>query len=87
MGIPKINDFNKGDNFGCGYFQVTEKKGLRCSAAVGYLRPIKNRNNLKIITKAHVKNINFDKKKAVGISYWRDNQLLKAKASHQFIVL
>ena len=43
VGIPKVNDFNKGDNFGCGYFQVTEKKGLRCSAAVGYLRPIKKR--------------------------------------------
>ena len=49
------------DNFGCGYFQVTEKKGFRCSAAVGYLRPIKNRKNLKIITNAHVKNINFNK--------------------------
>ena len=23
IGIPKINDFNTGDNFGCGYFQVT----------------------------------------------------------------
>ena len=44
---PKVNDFNKGDNHGCGYFQVTEKNGLRCSAAVGYLNPIKDRKNLK----------------------------------------
>ena len=86
VGIPKVTDFNKGDNFGCGYFQVTEKKGLRCSAAVGYLRPVKKRSNLKIITKAHVRNINFDKKKAVGISYWRDNQLLKAKAKKEVIL-
>jgi len=86
VGIPKVKDFNKGDNFGCGYFQVTEKKGLRCSAAVGYLRPIKNRSNLKIITKAHVKNINFDKKKAVGISYWSYNQLIKAKAKKEVIL-
>ena len=47
-GIPKVDDFNKGNNFGCGYFQVTEKNGLRCSAAVGYLNPIKKRGNLKI---------------------------------------
>jgi len=86
VGIPKVNDFNKGDNFGCGYFQVTEKKGLRCSTAVGYLRPIKNRSNLKIITKAHVKKINFDKKKAVGISFWRDNKLIKAKAKKEVIL-
>jgi choline dehydrogenase len=65
---------------------VTERKGLRCSASVGYLRPIKNRSNLKIITKAHVKNINFDKKKAVGISYWRNNKLIKAKAKREVIL-
>ena len=86
VGIPKVNDFNTGDNFGCGYFQVTEKKGLRCSAAVGYLRPIKNRKNLKIITKAHVKKIDFEEKKAVGISYWIKNQLIKVKAKKEVIL-
>tara|TARA_B100001123_G_scaffold256108_1_gene285605 strand:- start:816 stop:2420 length:1605 start_codon:yes stop_codon:yes gene_type:complete len=86
VGIPKVNDFNKGNNFGCGYFQVTEKKGLRCSTAVGYLKPVKKKNNLKIITKAHVKNINFDKKKAVGISYWKNNQLNKVKAKKEVIL-
>ena len=62
-GIPKIKDFNTGDNFGCDYFQVTEKNGLRCSTAVGYLNPVKKRSNLKIEVKAHVKQINFDGKK------------------------
>ena len=75
IGIPKVNDFNKGSNHGCGYFQVTEKNGLRCSASVGYLKPIKRRTNLKIETNAHVKNIEFEKKKQLvyhigkGISY------------------
>jgi len=86
VGIPRVNDFNKGNNFGCGYFQVTEKNGLRCSASTGYLKPIKNRKNLKIITKAHVKNINFENKKAVGISFWKDNQLLKAKTKKEIIL-
>ena len=60
VGIPKVDDFNRGDNFGCGYFQVTERNGLRCSAAVGYLNPIKNNKNLKIETKCHVQKINFE---------------------------
>ena len=51
FGIPKTKDFNTGDNHGCGYYQVTEKDGFRCSTAVGYLNPIKKRPNLKIITK------------------------------------
>ena len=58
------------DNEGIGYFQVTQKNGFRCSTAVGYLNPIKNRKNLKIITKAHIKNIEFVNKKAVRVNYW-----------------
>jgi len=86
VGIPKVNDFNKGDNFGCGYFQVTEKKGFRCSASVGYLNPIKKRKNLKILTKAHVKNITFEEKKATGITYWKNNQLITAKTRKEVIL-
>jgi len=65
FGIPKTKDFNTGNNHGCGYFQVTEKDGFRCSTAVGYLNPIKNRQNLKTITNAHVKKINFKGKTAI----------------------
>jgi choline dehydrogenase len=74
VGIPQVNDFNKGDNHGCGYFQVTEKNGLRCSAAVGYLNPIKKNKNLKIETKCHVEKINFENKKVTNISYWKNNK-------------
>ena len=86
IGIPKINDFNKGDNFGCDYFQVTEKNGLRCSTAVGYLNPIKKRSNLKIEVNAHVKKINFDGKKATGISYWKNNELKTITANKEVIL-
>ena len=86
VGIPKIKDFNTGDNFGCDYFQVTEKNGLRCSTAVGYLNPAKKRSNLKVEVKAHVKQINFEGKKAIGISYWKDNQLITIKADKEVIL-
>ena len=64
-GIPKTNDFNTGDNTGVGFFQFTtsfNKTGLklRCSAAKGYLNPVKKRSNLKIVVKAHVQKINFE---------------------------
>jgi choline dehydrogenase len=86
IGIPKVNDFNKGDNFGCGYFQVTEQNGLRCSTAVGYLNPIKNRKNLKIETKCHVEKVNFENKKAVSVSYWKNNQSFTTKANKEIIL-
>lgn len=31
-GIPKIAEFNRGDNSGTAYFQVNRRRGLRCSA-------------------------------------------------------
>ena len=55
-GIPKIQDFNTGDNFGIGYFQFTTSRNkllkLRCSAAKGYLKPAKKRSNLKVVVEA-----------------------------------
>ena len=86
LGIPKVTDFNTGNNYGCGYFQVTVKNGLRCSTSVAYLKPIKSRNNLKIEIKAHVKSIDFENTKATGLSYWKDNNLQKVKARKEIIL-
>ena len=86
FGFPRQSDFNTGDNEGLGYFQVTQHNGLRCSTAVGYLNPIKNRKNLKIITKSHVKNIEFNNNRAVAVNYWQNNQLTKVKANVEIIL-
>ena len=86
FGIPKTKDFNTGNNHGCGYFQVTEKDGFRCSTSVGYLNPIKNRQNLKTITNAHVKKINFEGKTAKGIEYWQGDELKKLTCNKEIIL-
>ena len=86
FGIPRLNDFNTGNNEGCGYFQVTERNGLRCSTAVGYLNPVKKRKNLKIITKAHIKNIDFENNKATNVNYWLNNNLISVKANKEIIL-
>ena len=86
FGIPKTEDFNTGDNHGCGYYQVTEKDGFRCSTAVGYLNPIKKRSNLKIIINAHVKKINFENKVAKEVEYWANNHLFTVSANKEIIL-
>ncbi len=86
VGIPKVDDFNKGDNLGCGYFQVTERNGLRCSAAVGYLNPVKNNKNLKIETKCHVQKINFENNKAVSVIYFKDNKQITVKVNKEILL-
>ena len=90
MGIPRTNDFNTGDNFGIGYFQFTTIRQkllkLRCSAAKGYLNPVKKRSNLKIIVNAHVEKINFEGKKAIGVNYFNDDKLNTVNAKKEVIL-
>jgi choline dehydrogenase len=91
MGIPKTIDFNTGNNFGVGFFQFTTSHSkfglkLRCSAAKGYLNPVKKRSNLKIIVKAHVQKINFEGKKAVGVNYFTGEKLNTVKANKEVIL-
>jgi len=89
-GIPRTNDFNTGDNFGIGYFQFTTSRNkllkLRCSAAKGYLNPVKKRSNLKIVVNAHVQKINFEGKKAVGVNYYQKDKLITVKANREVIL-
>jgi choline dehydrogenase len=56
-GIPKIAEFNRGDNFGTAYFQMNQRRGVRWSATKAFLRPIQHRSNLDIVTGAHVERI------------------------------
>lgn len=57
-GIPKSDDFNRGDNEGCGYFEVNQKKGLRWNTAKAFLKSVqKRRGNLDIMTGCHVKRL------------------------------
>ncbi len=91
IGIPKTIDFNTGDNSGVGFFQFTtnfNKFGLklRCSAAKGYLNPVKKRSNLKIVVNAHVQKINFEGSKAIGVSYYIGDNLISASVNKELIL-
>ena len=56
-GIPKIAEFNRGDNFGNAYFQMNQKKGRRWSGTKAFLRPVMTRPNLEVRTEAHVQQL------------------------------
>jgi choline dehydrogenase len=56
-GIPKVDDFNRGDNGGCGYFDVNQKRGIRWNTSKAYLKPISGRPNLTIMTGSHVERL------------------------------
>ncbi|MGB8338141.1 MAG: GMC family oxidoreductase N-terminal domain-containing protein [Burkholderiales bacterium] len=70
-GIPKTDDFNRGDNEGCGYFDVNQKRGVRWNASKAFLRPVMKRPNLRVITDAQVKKLRIENKRVVGVEYFQ----------------
>ncbi|WP_343717227.1 GMC family oxidoreductase N-terminal domain-containing protein, partial [Inquilinus sp.] len=81
-GIPRSADFNSGDNEGCGYFEVNQKRGRRWSAARGFLRPALKRPNLTVLTRALAERIVIEDGRATGVVIRHDGQqrLLRARA-------
>jgi choline dehydrogenase len=57
VGIHKVDDFNRGDNAGCGYFDVNQKRGIRWNTAKAFLKPAALRHNLTIMTGCHVERL------------------------------
>jgi choline dehydrogenase len=68
-GLPYNPDFNGERQEGCGLYQVTQRNGRRCSAAVAYLRPAMARPNLTVRTGAQVTRITIERGRAVGVDY------------------
>jgi choline dehydrogenase len=85
-GIPPTDDFNRGDNEGCGYFQVNQKNGRRLSAAHGFLKPALKRRNLTLITGAMVDRILFEGQRATGILIRRNGTQRTIAARHEVIL-
>lgn len=66
-GIAKVEDFNRGDNEGSAYFRVNQRGGWRWNTSKGFLRPVKSRENLKVVTQAQVQKVLFEGKRATGL--------------------
>lgn len=71
-GIPKVPEFNRGDNFGNAYFQVNQRRGVRWSATKAFLRPVRHRANLSVMTNALVERVLVEEpdsgRRATGIA-------------------
>ncbi|WP_378948459.1 GMC family oxidoreductase [Mesorhizobium sp. ANAO-SY3R2] len=87
IGIPKVDDFNTGDNSGSGYFQVNQKRGRRWSAARGFLKPALRRANLHLEKDAHVERIVTDgDHRATGVVFSKGQERFFARANAEVIL-
>ena len=89
-GIPKIADFNGGDNFGSARFQVNQRTGVRWNASKAFLRPAMQRPNLTVLTNVLAKKIVLNTRdgtrRARGIEFQQGEEEFFAEASCETIL-
>lgn len=85
-GIPATEDFNRGNNEGVSRFEVTQKSGVRWSAARAFLDPARSRPNLTVVTNALVHRVTFEGRRATGVEFSRNGVLEHAGSSRETLL-
>jgi choline dehydrogenase len=86
MGVPATSDFNTGDNTGVGYFHVNQKRGIRWSAARGFLKPVLGRPNLRLETGVLVERVLIENGRAVGVRFRQNGEIVEARARGEVVL-
>ncbi len=85
-GLPLTKDFNGAEQDGVGFYQVTQKQGMRYSAAVAYLHPVLGRANLTVQTSALVTGIIFEGTRAVGVTYTQNGEKQQVNVNKEVLL-
>ena len=89
-GIPKIDEFNRGDNFGNAYFQMNQRTGKRWSAARAFLDTAQQRPNLTVMTEATVESLSLiteaDRLRANGVKLIHKGQRRNIEATNEVLL-
>ena len=86
LGIPRVGDFNSGDNFGSGYFEVNQRKGVRWNTSKAFLRPVLHRPNLRVLTGAEAERLILDGSKVTGVRLRHRGKLVEVSAGREVLL-
>jgi choline dehydrogenase len=85
-GHPNVPDYNDGHYEGSGYLQYSTRRGYRSSSSVSYLRPVRNRTNLRVATEANVTRVLLEGKRALGVEFRQGDTLRTALAGREVLI-
>ncbi len=85
-GLDRNEDFNGAEQDGVGMYQVTQRGGMRASAAVAYLHPAMERPNLTVMPYMHVNRVLFEGTRAVGVEASQLGQAQELRAEREVIL-
>lgn len=80
-------DYNGPDQEGVGHFQLTMDKGRRCSSAKAFLKPIRKRKNLTVLTKSQVLHLVIKDGQATAVQIRRDDGTVQTIGARREIIL
>ncbi|POX51666.1 choline dehydrogenase [Streptomyces sp. Ru71] len=80
------DDFNGETQFGVGRYQLTQRGGLRCSAAVAYLHPALERPNLTVLPAALAHRVVIEGGRATGVEVERGGTVEVVRAEREVIL-
>jgi choline dehydrogenase len=85
-GLPRNDDFNGPSQDGVGQYQLTQRDGMRCSAAVAYLHGAMQRPNLEVLPYAQVQRVLFEGTRAVGVQASRFGEVQEHRAEREVLL-
>jgi len=85
-GIPRVDDFNRGDNEGSCLFHVNQRRGRRWSSARGFLKPVLGRTNLRLETGCLAERLTFEGRRATGVQFRQNGETRTAKCRGEIIL-
>src|SRR5262245_22951012 len=89
-GIPRVEDFNGGDNAGVSYFDVNQRNGLRLSAAKAFLKPARSRANLTVWVNTVAERLQFTRgegpPRCTGVTLLRESERVTVRAAREVIL-
>lgn len=80
VGIPANPDLNGASQDGVALSQVTQHRGRRASTAHAFLKPIRRRKNLTVLTGAQAMRVVLDGERAIGVEYRHQGRVENAYA-------
>ncbi|MEU6814373.1 GMC family oxidoreductase N-terminal domain-containing protein [Streptomyces sp. NPDC046860] len=80
------DDFNGETQFGVGRYQLTQRHGMRCSAAVAYLHPALERPNLTVLPSARAHRVLIEGGRAAGVAVERGGTVEVVRAEREVLV-
>lgn len=85
-GIPANPDFNGARQEGAGFYQRTATRRRRWSSADAFLRPARQRTNLKVLTEALTRRLLWQGKRATGVEYEMSGSMRRATARREVVL-